>query len=230
MSVSRVRENRTHGSMWRREATQPLGPGRAVRPRKPPADPAARARGARRVQSPSKPSRIFSRALTEAAGIELVLAEALDDRPDRVPVDPQHPVNHGLVDASRQPRHEASKSRVNSDLGPGEQDALVRRPLHRAQWPPGATMDLISCQNSRSTWRQTEFSGRVSLRTRVEYVHSGQISRRRRTAARAGRPNPAAACPLSMATRMARTRLPESPARALLAHASLDPAATLRVR
>jgi hypothetical protein len=39
MSESRVRENRMHGSMRRREATRAVGPARAVRPRRPPADP-----------------------------------------------------------------------------------------------------------------------------------------------------------------------------------------------
>jgi len=42
--------------------------------------------------------------VVEPAGIELVVADALDDPPDRVPVDPQHPRDRRLVRPCRQPR------------------------------------------------------------------------------------------------------------------------------
>ena len=119
--------------------------------------------------------------IVQAAGIELVVADALDDPPDRVPVDPQHPLDRRLVGPRRQPRDQALEVARELRARPGERDALGPRPVPRAPQPPATAMDLqppdpeIKC-------RQTESTGRVSFRDRVEYPHSGQTSRRRRSA------------------------------------------------
>jgi hypothetical protein len=74
-----------------------------------------------------------------------------------------------------------SKSRVNSEPGRANGTLSVRAPcsghhnLRRRQWTSNR-------QTPRSRWRHTEFSGRVSLRARVEYPHSGQINLRRLSA------------------------------------------------
>ena len=80
--------------------------------------------------------------IAQAAGIELGVAYALDDPPDRVPVDPQHPLDRRLVGARRQPRDEAFE--VACELRPrtGERDALGPRPVHRAPQPSTAATDL----------------------------------------------------------------------------------------
>ena len=81
--------------------------------------------------------------------------------------------------ASHATRH--SKSRVNSDAGRANGTPSVRAPCtghhnrRRRQW-------TSSRQTPRSRWRQTESSGRVSLRAHVEYEHFGHRSFLRRSA------------------------------------------------
>ena len=43
----------------------------------------------------------------EPVGIDLLIADPLDDPPDRVPIDPQHPLERRLVDLAREPRDQA---------------------------------------------------------------------------------------------------------------------------
>jgi hypothetical protein len=78
----------------------------------------------------------------QAVGIELVVADTLDDPPDRVPVDPQKPLDGGLVDASHQPRDEALEVAGELRAWAGERDALGPRPVLRAPQPPAAAVDL----------------------------------------------------------------------------------------
>ena len=81
--------------------------------------------------------------------------------------------------ASRATRH--SKSRVNSERGRANGTPSVRAPCtghhsrRRRQW-------ISSRQTPKSRWRQTESSGRVSLRPHVEYEHFGHWSFLRRSA------------------------------------------------
>ena len=49
--------------------------------------------------------------IVEPVGVELVVADALDDPPDRVPVDPQHLRDRRSCRSRRQPRDQASRSR-----------------------------------------------------------------------------------------------------------------------
>ena len=79
--------------------------------------------------------------IVESVGVELVVADALDDPPDRVPVDPQHRliVDLSVHVASHATRH--SKSRVNSEPG-GRTACLGPRPVHGAPQAPAAAVDL----------------------------------------------------------------------------------------
>ena len=60
--------------------------------------------------------------IVQPAGIELGIAHALDDPPDRVPVDPQHPLDRRLVRPGRQPGVRVEPGRVaalSGDCFPG---------------------------------------------------------------------------------------------------------------
>ena len=69
--------------------------------------------------------------LVETIGVQLLVADPLDDSPDRPPVDRNSrlmvPLSVRLT--SHATKH--SKSRVNSDPGPGERDALGERSVAR---------------------------------------------------------------------------------------------------
>ncbi len=80
--------------------------------------------------------------IVQAAGIELVVADALDDPPDRVPVDPQHPLDRRLVSPRRQPRDQTLEIARELGARPGERDALRARPMLRAPQAPATAMDL----------------------------------------------------------------------------------------
>ena len=80
--------------------------------------------------------------IVEPVGIELVVADALDDPPDRVPVDPEHPLDRRLVGPRRQPRDQALEVARELRARPGERDALGARPVLRAPQPPAAAVDL----------------------------------------------------------------------------------------
>ncbi len=78
----------------------------------------------------------------QTIGVELVVADALDDPPDRVPVDPQHPLDRRLIGPRRQPRDQALKVPGELRPRPGERNALRPRPMLRAPQPPTTAMDL----------------------------------------------------------------------------------------
>jgi hypothetical protein len=80
--------------------------------------------------------------IVQTGGIELVVADALDDPPDRVPVDPQHPLDRRLIRPGRQPRDQALEVARELRPRPGERHALGPRPVHRAPQPPTAAVDL----------------------------------------------------------------------------------------
>jgi hypothetical protein len=80
--------------------------------------------------------------IVQAAGIELGVAHALDDPPDGVPVDPQHPLDRRLVRLGSQPRDQALEIAGELRPGTGERDALGARSVLRAPQPPAATVDL----------------------------------------------------------------------------------------
>ena len=79
----------------------------------------------------------------------------------------------------RTTRH--SKSRVNSDPGRANGTLSVRAPCTRHH-TRRRRQPTSSRQIPRSKCRQTESTGRLSFRARVEYPHSGQTSSRRRSA------------------------------------------------
>ena len=81
--------------------------------------------------------------------------------------------------ASHATRH--SKSRVNSDPGRANGTLSVRAPCTRHH-SRRRRQRTSSRQIPRSKCRQTESTGRLSFRDRVEYPHSGQTSSRRRNA------------------------------------------------
>ncbi len=80
--------------------------------------------------------------LGEPVGIEFVVADALDDPPDRSPIDPQHPRDRRLVRARRQPPDETFE--VASELRPraSERHRLGPRAVHRAPKPPALAAKL----------------------------------------------------------------------------------------
>ena len=80
--------------------------------------------------------------LVEPVGIELVVADAPDDPPDRAPVDPEQPLDRGLVGPSREPCDQAFEVAGELRARAGERNALSPRSVHRAPQPPPAAVDL----------------------------------------------------------------------------------------
>ena len=78
----------------------------------------------------------------QTVGIELVIADTLDDPPDRVPIDPQHPLDRRLVRPGRQPRDQALEVARELRPRPGERDALGPRTMNRAPQPAAPAMHL----------------------------------------------------------------------------------------
>jgi hypothetical protein len=119
----------------------------------------------------------------EPIGIKLIVADALDDPPDRIPVDPQHPLDRRLIGPSGQPGDQAFEVAREVRSGPGEGTPSVRAPCTGHHRRRRRRRQRISSRHTpRSRCRQTESTGRLSLRAIVEYPHFGQTSRRRRNA------------------------------------------------
>ena len=88
--------------------------------------------------------------VVEPAGIELVVADALDDPPDRVPVDPQHPLDRRLVGARRKPRVRVEPGRVaalSGDCFPDPLSRTGRASPPASGSPVGNSSDGSTCPN-----------------------------------------------------------------------------------
>ena len=72
----------------------------------------------------------------------LVVAATLDDPPDGVPIDPQHPLDRRLVGPRREPREQALE--IARELRPraGERHPLGTRPVLRAPQPAAPAVNL----------------------------------------------------------------------------------------
>ena len=80
--------------------------------------------------------------IAKTARIELVNADAGDDPPDGVPVDPHQPFHGALVSAGREPRDEALEVARELRSRPGERDPLGARSVLRAPQTPPAAVNL----------------------------------------------------------------------------------------
>ena len=78
----------------------------------------------------------------QTVGIELVVADAVDDSSDRVPVDPEHPLDRRLVSPRRQPCGQALEIARELRSWAGERNALGARSMLRAPQPPAPAVDL----------------------------------------------------------------------------------------
>ena len=73
-----------------------------------------------------------------------LVADALDDPPDGLPVDPDQPAGCGSVGLGHQPRHEVFEVAGEASAVTGERHALDQRPVLGAAQPPEPGMDLQS--------------------------------------------------------------------------------------
>ena len=80
--------------------------------------------------------------VVEPVSVQLVVAHALDDPPDRAPVDPQHLRDRRLVGPGRHPRDQAFEVPRELRARPGERHALGPRPMLRTPQPPAPAVDL----------------------------------------------------------------------------------------
>ena len=80
--------------------------------------------------------------VAQPAGVELIVADALDDPPDRAPVDPQHPRDRRLVGARRQPGDQEFEVAGELRAGRGERHPLGAGAVHRAGQPPAPAVEL----------------------------------------------------------------------------------------
>jgi hypothetical protein len=65
-----------------------------------------------------------------------VRADALDNPPDRLPIDPRQPAGRRLIGLGRQPRDEVLKIPGEARAVTRERDALDVHAVHRATQPP----------------------------------------------------------------------------------------------
>ena len=80
--------------------------------------------------------------VAEAVPIEQFVADALDDPPDRLPVDPRQPAGRRLVGLGRQPRDEILEVAGKARAAPGERDALDVHVVLRTAQPPQPGVNL----------------------------------------------------------------------------------------
>ena len=78
----------------------------------------------------------------EPVAVQELVADALDDPPDRVPVDPRQPAGCRLVGLRRQPRHEALEVASEARAVAGERDTLDQRAVLGTAQPPEPGVDL----------------------------------------------------------------------------------------
>lgn len=80
--------------------------------------------------------------LEPVGAVEMLIADALDDPPDGLPVDPHQPADRGLVGPGRQPRDELLEVAREASAVAGERDALHQRPVLGTAQPPQPSADL----------------------------------------------------------------------------------------
>ena len=78
----------------------------------------------------------------EPVGGQKLLADALDDPPDGLPVDPHQPAGRGLVGLGRKPGHDIVKVAREPGAVAGERHALHVRAVLGAAQPPQPAADL----------------------------------------------------------------------------------------
>ena len=115
------------------------------------------------------------------AGIKILIADPFDDPSDRVPVDPQHPLERRLVNLGSQPRDQTLEIPGELRARPRERDRLGQRPMLRAPQPPAPAMDLKRPDAQVQMAPDRVHRPLVLARPR-EYEHFGQTSFLRRSA------------------------------------------------
>ena len=73
---------------------------------------------------------------------QVLVGDALDDPPDRVPVDPRQPAGRGLVGLRRQPRDQVLEVAREPGAVTGERHALDQRPMLGADKPSQPRVNL----------------------------------------------------------------------------------------
>jgi hypothetical protein len=80
--------------------------------------------------------------IAEPVAVQQLLADALDDPPDRVPVDPGQPAGRALIGLRRQPRDQVLEITREPSAVTGERNALHVRAVLRADKPPQPSVNL----------------------------------------------------------------------------------------
>jgi hypothetical protein len=99
----------------------------------------------RQVAVAPSPRDLVDRDLEQIAqpvGVDQLLADALDDPPDRLPVDPHQPAGRGLVGLGRQPRDQVFEVAREARAVASERDALHVHAMLGATQPPQPGADL----------------------------------------------------------------------------------------
>jgi hypothetical protein len=80
----------------------------------------------------------------ETVGIQALVTHPLDDPPDRLPIDPEHPRDRRLVGTGHKPRDEIVEIAGEPRAVPRERNTLDMHPMLRTAQSPQARADIES--------------------------------------------------------------------------------------